>query len=466
MVFTSHIFIFYFLPLVLLTYHALPRKRNLLLLLMSYVFYGWEEPWFMLLMLAATMVNFIGGRIIASAPRRSPRARAALALSVIASLGLLGFFKYYMFALGNINRVLEAIGAGSIPILEVTLPIGISFYVFQSLSYSADVYRGVSQPVRSFWDFACYVSLFPQLIAGPIVRYNTIADQLVHREHRPDRFASGVALFILGFSKKILLANPMGEIADATFGAASLYALDAWVGVLAYSFQIYFDFAGYSDMAVGLGRMFGFEFPRNFNAPYRSVSITDFWRRWHISLSTFLRDYLYIPLGGNRLGPGRTYVNLAVVMLLGGLWHGANWTFIAWGALHGTMLITERLRGKSSLYGAWPWPIQVLLTFVLVQVSWVLFRCNTIGQAFTYLGAMFDLSGHSVASALLGAELYPTGRLLQMLLCAVLVFQPKQAHDWVEQLTGMRVLLLLLLFIAALLTMFTQAFNPFLYFQF
>ena len=233
-------------------------------------------------------------------------------------------------------------------VLAIALPIGISFYTFHALSYTIDVYRGTAPPVRSFIDFACYIALFPQLVAGPIIRYNTVADQLVSRSHTWEKFASGVTLFILGFAKKILLANPMGRVADAAFDAQSLSAPDAWFGALAYAFQIYFDFSGYSDMAIGLGRMIGFEFLKNFDSPYQAESITDFWRRWHISLSTFLRDYLYIPLGGNRKGPRRTYVNLIVVMLLGGLWHGANWTFVAWGAYHGILLAFERFRGKRS----------------------------------------------------------------------------------------------------------------------
>lgn len=332
MVFTSHIFIFYFLPAVLLGYyllavvgrHGSTAWRNRFLLAASYVFYGWWNPWFVFLMLFATAVNYACGHIIATTPDDPRRRRAALVASVVVSLSTLGFFKYFMFVETNLNHVLGILGAGALPVLEITLPVGISFYIFQSMTYSIDLYRGQSPPARSFFDFACFVSLFPQLIAGPIVRYNTIAGQLVQRTHALDKFASGVALFILGFAKKILLANMVGSIADSVFNAQTPYVLDAWFGITAYAFQIYFDFSAYSDMAIGLGRMLGFEFPRNFNAPYLSASITEFWRRWHISLSTFLRDYLYVPLGGNRKGPRRTYLNLAIVMLLGGLWHGAN----------------------------------------------------------------------------------------------------------------------------------------------
>jgi len=467
MVFTSHIFLFYFLPAVLLIYYIIPgRRRNGFLLLASYAFYGWWRPWFICLMLAVTLINYLAGMVIATSEPRSLRARAALTLSVVGSLGLLGFFKYFVFAQENLNRLLACFEIGTLPVLQIMLPIGISFYIFQSLTYAADVYRSVSPPVRSFWDFACYVSLFPQLIAGPIVRYNTIADQLIDRQHTIEKFSSGAALFILGFSKKIMLANPVGEMADAVFAVEAPCTPDAWLGVTAYAFQIYFDFSGYSDMAIGLGRMLGFEFPRNFDAPYRAVSITDFWRRWHISLSTFLRDYLYIPLGGNRKGARRMYGNLAVVMLLGGLWHGANWTFIAWGAFHGAMLIFERFMGKKSLYARAPRIIQIAATFVLVLISWVFFRSNTIGDAVGFLSAMFGIESASPGSMLLAAELYTPGRLLGMGLCAILIFARWQAFEWVERLSWMRCSLLLILLVVSIVTMFTQAFNPFLYFQF
>jgi len=466
MVFTSHIFLFYFLPFALFVYYLLPKYRNHFLLAVSYVFYGWWQPSFVLLMLAATVITFVGGKVIAASRDRPHRARVALVLSVTGSLGLLGFFKYFMFLEENLNRMVGLFGAGSLDVLRITLPIGISFYTFQSLSYVVDVYRNDSPPVRSFWDFACFVSLFPQLIAGPIVRYNTIADQLVERSHNMAKFSSGVSLFILGFARKLMLANPMGDIADAVFAAQSPMALDAWFGVTAYAFQIYFDFAGYSDMAIGLGRMVGFEFPRNFNAPYHSQGITEFWRRWHISLSTFLRDYLYIPLGGNRKGKRRTYVNLTVVMLLGGLWHGASWTFVIWGGFHGVMLAFERFLGKKTVYEWAPKPFRIGITFVLVLFSWVLFRSGDFGTAASYFAAMFGANDKSDCGMLLGAQIYSRGNLMLMALCGILVFLPYQAFDWVKRLTWSKVCLLTILYIMAILTMFTQSFNPFLYFQF
>ncbi|MBI2432873.1 MAG: MBOAT family protein, partial [Candidatus Hydrogenedentes bacterium] len=357
-------------------------------------------------------------------------------------------------------------GAGALPVLQVTLPIGISFYIFQSLSYPIDVYRGHAPPAGSFSDFACFVALFPQLIAGPIVRYNTVADQLVQRDHTLDKFTAGTALFILGFAKKILLANPMGGAADAVFAAASPSTVDAWFGVTAYAFQIYFDFAAYSYMAVGLGRMFGFEFLKNFDAPYMADSITDFWRRWHISLSTFLRDYLYIPLGGNRYGERRTYLNLTIVMLLGGLWHGANWTFIIWGAYHGGLLALERRLGKEPLYTGLPRALRMAITFVLVLFSWVLFRSATITDAGAYFSVLLWPTAAKGGSLVLDALLYTRGNMALMILCAAFTLCGVQAHDWVEKITLPRALLLVALFCVALMNMHAQAFNPFLYFQF
>jgi len=480
MVFSTYIFVFYFLPAVLLLYYLLgwlsaaigipasnlSRARNALLLLASYIFYGWWNPWFILLMLFVTVVNYFGGWMIGR-PGASHRKRTlALVASVILSLGTLGFFKYFMFFQTNLNHLLGWLGAGTVRVLRITLPIGISFYVFQALSYSIDVYRGIVPRVRSFPDLACYVALYPQLVAGPIVRYNTVADQLTRRSHTWERFSSGVALFILGFAKKIILADAAGEIADAAFDAHGLTTLDAWFGVVAYAFQIYFDFSGYSDMAIGLGRMIGFEFLKNFNSPYLAESITDFWRRWHISLSTFLRDYLYIPLGGNRKGPWRTYVNLTVVMLLGGLWHGADWTFVVWGAYHGGLLAFERYIGKKSFYYSFPRPMRVAATFVLVLFSWVLFRSASLHEAIRYFGAMFGMGSTDESALLLAGQLYTRGKLIVMALCACFVVSPVQAFQWAETITWPKAVALIPLFVVTLMTMFWQSFRPFLYFQF
>jgi alginate O-acetyltransferase complex protein AlgI len=481
MVFTTYLFVFYFLPLVVLCYYALLSLGravgasdgrtclvlNAFLLFASYVFYGWWDPWFIFLMLGVTVVNFVCGRILDRPAGTDQRLRFwTVTIAIVISLVTLGFFKYFIFFETNLNLLLSWLGVGTLRVLAITLPVGISFYTFHALSYSIDVYRGTARPVRSFVDFACYIALFPQLVAGPIIRYNTVADQLVSRAHTREKFASGVALFILGFAKKILLANPMGRVADAAFDAHSLATADAWFGALAYALQIYFDFSGYSDMAVGLGRIVGFEFLKNFDSPYQAESITDFWRRWHISLSTFLRDYLYIPLGGNKKGPRRTYINLIVVMLLGGLWHGANWTFVAWGAYHGTLLAFERFRGRQSLYHRLPRLVRVASTFVLVLFSWVLFRSPNLPDAVSYLAAMFGGGTAGTGALLLPAMLYTQGTLLLMALGALVIAWPVQAHDWSREITWPKAVLVQPLFCGSLVVMFSQSFNPFLYFQF
>jgi alginate O-acetyltransferase complex protein AlgI len=480
MVFTTYLFVFYFLPLFLVCYYALDAfcrqagasggrtclALNTLLLFASYVFYGWWDPWFIFLMLGVTILNYVCGRIL-GVPRLNHRLRFwVVTCAIVVSLSTLGFFKYFVFFEQNLNHVLAWLGGGTVRVLAIVLPIGISFYTFHALSYTIDVYRGTAPPVRSFIDFACYIALFPQLVAGPIIRYNTVAQELVDRSHTSYKFASGVALFILGFAKKVLLANPMGLVADSAFDAQSLTAADAWFGALAYAFQIYFDFSGYSDMAIGLGRMIGFEFKKNFDSPYQAASITDFWRRWHISLSTFLRDYLYIPLGGNRKGPVRTYVNLIVVMLLGGLWHGANWTFVAWGAYHGSLLALERFRGKRSTFERCPRPVRVAATFVLVLISWVLFRSADLHEAVSYLGAMIGQSRSSYGTLLVPAMLYTREAIAVMAIGALVVASPIQAHDWTREITWPKAVLVEPLFCASLLVMFSQSFNPFLYFQF
>ncbi len=469
MVFTSYIFVFTFLPLVLAGYYVLPPRsswRNSWLLVTSYIFYGWWNPWFVLLMLFITAVNYTCGRLLTRSGATPAERRWTVGLTVAVSLGLLAFFKYGVFVQTNVSSVRTWLGLEPSAIWPIVLPIGISFYVFHALSYAVDVYRGTAHVARSFADFACYIALFPQSVAGPIIRYNTVEHDLRDRVHSVSRFASGAVLFMLGFAKKVLLANAIGGIADTAFGAQALDAPSAWLGVLAYALQIYFDFCGYSDMAVGLGRMFGFEFMKNFNAPYAAESITDFWRRWHISLSSFLRDYLYIPLGGNQRGSVRTYVNLAVVMLLGGLWHGANWTFIVWGAYHGAFLIAERWAGRRPAYQRWPRPLRVALTFVLVLGSWVWFRAESLSDALGYFQALLGAGTSDTTTPLLHAQLLAPSGVLSMAIATLCLFAPFQAHDWSEQVTWPKALLVPPLFVLALLAMFSQSANPFLYFQF
>jgi len=484
MVFSSHLFFYYFLPAALLVYYLLPRRgRHLGLTLLSYLFYGWANPAFMGLMAFSTLVDYVCGLVLAGvhpwrseaigplpvAGLRTRRQRAAVAVSVITNLALLGFFKYFDFAVGSANALLAAAGLGDLGLataLRVTLPLGISFYTFQSMSYTIDVYRGRATALTNLVDFACYVSLFPQLVAGPIIRFSEVADQLRERTHTVEKLARGVAFLCLGMAKKVLLADPCGRVADAAFGAGSLGVADAWYGVLAYAFQIYFDFSGYSDMAIGLGLMLGFVFPKNFDSPYKAASITDFWRRWHISLSTWLRDYLYIPLGGNRLGAARTYTNLGVVMVLGGLWHGAAWTFVLWGALHGGWLALERVLGKQSLYRRLPRPARVGLTFLIVLVGWVFFRAPDLAAAGRYLQAMAGLAHPGPAAALLGGVIARPLDLLVVATAALVAFAAPQTWDWTRQLTWPRALTALGLLGLSLVALETEGYSPFIYFIF
>jgi alginate O-acetyltransferase complex protein AlgI len=478
MAFTSHIFLFYFLPVLLLLYYVLPGRspvaRNVLLLAASYIFYAWVNPWFAALLFGLTVVNYIVARCIAGTEVR--RTRLALtACAVTVDLAVLGFFKYMGFFEHMLNRLVAVVGMDTLPVLKIVLPVGISFYTFKLISYLADTYR-VQPPARSLLDFACYVSFFPQLLSGPIQRYGTIdaksesvptfADQLIARQYTLDKFSWGVALFMLGFAKKILLANDMGQVADAVFAAATPSTLDAWFGALAYTFQLYLDFSAYSEMAIGIGLMLGFECPRNFDAPYRADSFSDFWRRWHISLSSWLRDYLYIPLGGNRAGTGRTYLNLMIVFLLCGLWHGAGWTFIVWGAWHGFWLVVERAFGRKPFYASLPRSARVLVTLLLITIGWVIFRAETLSEAGRLLAVMFMPAAAQGGSMLLSSIIYTRGHLIVMALCALLVFQPVQGFDWTRRLDWSRVLLPAGLFVLSLLTLFAQSFRPFLYFQF
>ncbi len=479
MAFTSHIFLFYFLPVLLLVYYAVPGRfplvRTILLLAASYVFYAWLDPRFAALLFAMTVVNYELSRLVYRAGMRRPRLFVT-GLAVAIDLAVLGFFKYTTFVESNLHGLLLLVGGDVLPVLQVILPVGISFYTFKLISYIVDIYRRQSPPARSLLDFACYVAFFPQLLSGPIQRYGTIdrksepvptfLSQLPSRVHTLDKFSWGVALFILGFAKKVLLADVVAQIADAVFAAASPGTLDVWFGALAYAFQLYFDFSAYSEMAIGIGLMLGFACPRNFDAPYRADSFGDFWRRWHISLSSWLRDYLYIPLGGNRAGAGRTYLNLMIVFLLCGLWHGAGWTFIVWGAWHGFWLVIERAFGRKPLYAALPAPVRVAATFLLITVGWVIFRAETLSQAGKILAIMFSPTAAQGGSTLLAAVIYTRGHLITMALCAFLAFQPVQSFDWTRRVDWSRALLQVLLLALSLMTIFAQSFRSFLYFQF
>jgi alginate O-acetyltransferase complex protein AlgI len=474
MVFSSHIFLFYFLPIFLVVYYLLPFQwkrlypKNTWITVGSYIFYGWLVPWFVVLMFASTTWDYVCGKIITKPGQVQWKRKAALVTAIVGDMGLLAFFKYYMFTIENINHLLSVFGLGPnyFHVMTVLLPSGISFYTFVALSYTIDLYRGDAKPARNFPTFSCFIGLFPHLIAGPIIRYNTVADQLSNRTHTVEKFAAGLGIFMLGFAKKILLANSAGAVADAVFGADNPGMLNSWWGILAYHFQIYFDFCGYSDMAVGLARMLGIEFIKNFNAPYLSNSITIFWKKWHISLSSFIQDYLYIPLGGNRRGTGRTYFNLCLAFFLCGLWHGAKYTFVVWGIYQGLFLVVERVFGKKTVYHWMPVWAQVIITNVIVLFGWVVFRAPDLKQGISYWGSMIGVVKPAVASALLTSQIFTPGQVFEMAVCGILVLQPVQAHEWVKKLTVPKMAICGGLFVLAICAMFTQTFNPFLYFQF
>ena len=466
MVFSSYLFIFFFLPLALLGYYAAPKRlRHLTLTVFSYIFYGWTNPWFCLLMLFNTSVDYTNGRLMQAYPARK---KLFVTLSIVCDLAILGFFKYFNFGLDNYNATMAALGnpeAQYLGFFRVVLPLGISFYTFQSMSYVIDVYRGDAKVVTNFIDYACYVSMFPQLVAGPIIRFQDVADQLRERTLTWEKFARGTAFFMLGMAKKVLLANPCGKIADTTFNTGDLSCFDAWYGAVAYAFQIYFDFSGYSDMAIGLGLMLGFVFAKNFDSPYRSKSITEFWRRWHLSLSTWLRDYLYIPLGGNRKGSVRTYINLALVMLLGGLWHGASWNFLIWGGIHGGYLAFERAQGKESIYHKLPALLQVLITFFIVLIAWVFFRADTLPDAWQYLKCMFGGATPGQGEAVRGL-IYNPYYVVNFILAGVTIWALPQTWDFTRRLTWPKIAWCILLFFVSLVALTTQSYNPFIYFIF
>src|SRR6478609_7805452 len=485
MVFSSQIFLFYFLPLVLAAYYLLPfRARTALIAVSSYVFYGWANPIWAVIMFFGSSVDYVCGLLLLRMSRlpdvdglppvigpevvRTRGMKLTLATSIATNLGVLAVFKYTGFVAENVNSIARLFGAREslAPVIHLILPVGISFYTFKAMSYVIDVYRGEARPMRRFTDYMCFEAFFPDLVAGPIIRYAALEEQMRVRQHTLEKFARGIAFFSLGMGKKILLANPMGHLADTAFAAGAKHFYDAWLGLVGYAFQIYFDFAGYSDMAVGLALMLGFVLIQNFDSPYKARSITEFWRRWHISLSTWLRDYLYIPLGGNRKGPVRTYVNLMTVMLFGGLWHGASWNFVIWGGIHGGMLGLERKLGKAHPLKRLPPNVSVAFTFSIVCLSWVFFRAKTLGQAVTYLSSLFGLSAVSEASDVVSGALYPPYYLGLFTVSAVVVFAMPNSWELTGRLSLPRIAFATTAMVLATLMMWTQTINPFLYFQF
>ncbi len=464
MVFTSTVFLFIFLPLFLVIYRLTPAHlRTVVILVGSYVFYAWWRPDFTLVFAGSTLLAIMAGRLIGKWQGSHPgRARAALYSGVAVQLAVLAWFKYADFGIASLNALLASLGASEVPLVGVVLPVGISFYVFQAICYLADIARGDARADSPWYQVAAYISLFPQLIAGPIVRFKTIAETL--RAPRMDMagMAEGSARFMLGFVKKVLVADAVAPIADGAFALVNPTAAEAWLGVLAFAVQLLFDFSGYSDMAIGLGRMLGFRFPENFNMPYLATSITDFWRRWHMSLSAWLRDYLYIPLGGNRRGASRTYVNLMLVMVLGGLWHGPTWSFVLWGAWHGGILAFERLLRlpeRSTL----PAPLRIALTFMAVLIGWVLFRAPYLGAAWSHLVGMVGAHGWAITNEL-AWQLQPRA-LLTLVFGLVVSFWPRLDLARFSASRPMHAGLGALFFLAVARAIADTA-TPFLYFRF
>jgi len=463
MVFSSLIFLFVFLPAVLLVYYSSPRKiKNLALFLASLVFYAWGEPVYIVLMLISTVADYGFGLLLDRPGLGRTTRKWIVASSIAVNLGLLSYFKYADFLIGNVNSLLGT----EIPMTELALPIGISFYTFQSMSYIVDVYRGTVKAQRNWLDFATFVALFPQLVAGPIVQYKSVAEQLRERRMSVEKFAEGVRRFIVGLAKKVLLANNIGLLWDSVSGmdAGSLPVLTAWLGIVAFAFQIYFDFSGYSDMAIGLGLMFGFRFNENFNHPYAAQSMTDFWRRWHISLGSWFRDYVYIPLGGNRNGLPKQLRNILIVWALTGIWHGASWNFLLWGLYFGVILIFEKWIGLRLLERAPRW-IRHAYALLLILVGWVLFAFDKLPDIGAYLKAMAGAAGQPLWDNATLYYGYTNGILLFVLAIACLPIHRRTANA-----DGGRALLnvawLGILFVLSVSYLVDATYNPFLYFRF
>lgn len=402
MVFSSVVFLLYFLPAFLITYYFANKKyKNIVILIFSIFFYSWGAPKFIFVILGTTFLDFHLVKWMSQTKSNLHR-RLMLTLSVSINMGLLFYFKYSNFFIENVNSLLSVFGGNNIQWTKLVLPIGISFYTFETITYVVDVYRRVHKPLKNFWDYQLYIILFPKLIAGPIIRYHDLADQIVDRSQNDttENRLIGFYRFAIGLAKKVLIANHMGLQADAIFSMnyTGLDTYTAWIGILAYTFQIYFDFSGYSDMAIGIAKMIGFKFPENFNNPYISGSITEFWRRWHISLGAWMKNYLYIPLGGNRVSTkSRLYFNLWFVFLASGLWHGASWSFVIWGAYHGLFLVLERgfLLKVYDKIGKLP---STIITFFIVVIGWVFFRVEKISDAFIYLKRLFAFNSQNSLS--------------------------------------------------------------------
>lgn len=461
MVFSSQLFLFAFLPLFLLGYYLSPvRAKSLFILCASYAFYAWWRVEFLALLIGITVMSYACALAISASSDALKRYRI-LTLGVTLNLAALAYFKYANFGIDSMNSLLHTWGYSEVAYTKVLLPIGLSFYIFHAISYLVDIYRKQALPARNLIDFAAFIALFPHLVAGPVLRYHLLAAQFRQRVHSVERFARGSSLFMAGFCKKVLIADAVAPLADIAFSTPAPTLTDAWLGAAAYSIQLFFDFSGYTDMAIGLALMIGFVFPENFNAPYLANSITDFWKRWHMSLSNWLKEYLYFSLGGNRKGRLRTYVNLFLTMLLGGLWHGANWTFVLWGAWHGALLVSERYwleRIGAPLLPVW---LATAKTMLLVMLGWVMFRASDLHTAMDMYRGMAGSNGYSL-SPNVALHLTPDHWIMLLLGIAFIYVWPKLK----PRLSLNYNYLLIPLFLWALATLTAQSYTPFLYFQF
>ena len=472
MLFSSTVFLYLFLPIVLFFYFVVFRKsrmlQNIFLLLASLIFYAWGEPKFVLVMIASIITNWFLGLVISKTKNNDKISKLILGINVILNLGLLFVFKYLNFSTNIIN---DCFGANlSVP--NIALPIGISFFTFQAMSYVVDVYRQKGEVQTNILNVGLYISFFPQLIAGPIVRYETVADEIKNRKETADDFFDGFSRFVVGLSKKVLLANNFAILADQSFDAIrngeSISVMFGWLGAVAYAFQIFFDFCGYSDMAIGLGRMFGFHFLENFDYPYISKSITEFWRRWHISLGTWFRDYVYIPLGGSRCGKTRNIFNLFVVWLFTGVWHGANFTFIVWGLMYFVLLLFEKLTGFHNKNGKVLNVFKWFYTTFFVLIGWVIFRAESIGDAVNYISSMFGMNDNVFADGMFtgwfSQNIILLGFGVVLSTPAVRIFSEKTKNS---SLVGwIRSIVLVGLFVLSISNLLSSSYNPFIYFNF
>ncbi|WP_042271245.1 MBOAT family O-acyltransferase [[Clostridium] dakarense] len=473
MVFSSLVFLFVFFPIILSMYYISKDKyKNYLLLAASLFFYAWGEPTYVVIMLISILVNYIGGLLVGETKKGNIR-KVGLILSIVFNISMLGVFKYAGFFVSNINSLLNT----NIPVPQIALPLGISFFTFQAMSYVIDVYRKDAKVQNSILKLSLYISLFPQLVAGPIVRYQTVADQIDHREHTITKFADGVNRFIIGLSKKVILSNSLGMLADSVFntGSNELTIVSSWLGIIAYSLQIFFDFSGYSDMAIGLGKMFGFEFLENFNYPYISQSASEFWRRWHMSLGSWFRDYVYFPLGGSRKGTARTYINLFIVWFLTGFWHGASWTFIAWGLYFGLLIGLEKAFLEEKVLKKVIKPIRHIYLLISVMIGWIFFRADSFSYSISFIKTMFGVGINKLYN---GQTLAYINDYLIVIIASIVFSMPiiKYIKSKIETRNKeilekdyiyiINSIVLTILFLVVIFKLVNSTYNPFLYFRF